>query len=224
MRSSTTMRPSSVSRPAATASLLSGHTPVADDDEFGLNRFTGVQGDCAVLDGGHARRTDEANTDVGQHLRHAFADLEAEPALHGHRLGRDECGRDTARCQAGCRLAPDQAAADHDGRVGVLGGHPQDDGVGERSQGQRGLPAGDVERDRCRAGGQHQMPVGVARPACGDDLAVAEVDVVDGDAAVQLDAVPDEPAGAVQVELGVAAAADRPCSAVAWRRAVRGRW
>ena len=48
--------------------------------------------------------------------------------------------------------------------------------------------------------------VGVAAPALGDDFLAGKVDVVDGDAADQLDVVADEPAGAVQIELGLAGA------------------
>ena len=206
MCSSTTTRPRSVSMPAAVGKSTVGPHAGSGDDEFGLDDGAGVQHDLAVPDGGHARRADEPNADVGQHLRDALTDLEAESAPDGHRLRRDESRRDTALGQTGRRLTSDQAAADHDGGVGVLGGHPQDDGVGERPQGQRRLPAGNGERDRCRAGGQHEMPVRVAPACCGDDFAVGEVDVVDGDAAVQLDALLDEPARAVQVELGVPAA------------------
>ena len=148
MRASTTTRPSSMSRPAAAASLLSGRTPIADDDELSLHRGTGVEGDAAVLDSGHARGPDQANADVGQHLRYPLADLDTEPPLYGHRFGRHERGRRPAGCEAGGRLASDQPAPDHDGRFGVLGGHPQDDGVGERPQGQRRLPAGHGERHR----------------------------------------------------------------------------
>ena len=101
-----------------------GAHPGGRHNELCLNDFTGVQSDGAILDGGHARRPDEANADVGQHLRHTFADLETEPAQHGHGLRRDERGGDTAGCEAGRRLAPDQTAAGHNGRVGVLGRHP----------------------------------------------------------------------------------------------------
>ena len=50
------------------------------------------------------------------------------------------------------------------------------------------------------------MPVGITPAGCSDDFAMGEVDVLDGDAAVQLNVLSDEPAGAVQVELGIPAA------------------
>ena len=61
-------------------------------------------------------------------------------------------------------------------------------------QGARRLGAWDVQRDRVGAAGQREMPVGVAAPALGDDFLAGKVDVVDGDAADQLDVVADEPA------------------------------
>ena len=91
-------------------------------------------------------------------------------------------------------------------RTGAAGGHPRDDGIGERAETERRLGAWDVQRDRVGAAGQREMPVGVAAPALGDDFLAGKVDVVDGDAADQLDVVADEPAGAVQIELGLAAA------------------
>jgi len=47
------------------------------------------------------------------------------------------------------------------------------------------------------------MPVRVATATLSNDFLVGQVDVVDGDAALQLDVVANEPAGAVQVELGL---------------------
>ena len=166
----------------------------------------GVHVHTGVVDGGDGRRPEEANPVVGQYLCDPLADLVTEPALQGHGFGGDHRGRHPAAGEAGGGLAADQPAADHDRGVGAAGGHPQDDGVGERAQGERGLGAGDAQRDGVGAAGKHEMPVGVAAAALGDDFLVNQVDVVDGDAAQQVDVVTDEPAGAVQVVLGLPAA------------------
>ena len=176
------------------------------DDEVGLDALTAVKGDTGVVDGGHGLRSEEANTAAGQQLCHALADVVAEPALQWHGFGSHHGGGHAELGETGGGLATDQAAADDDGRVGIAGRHLEDDGVGERAQGQSGFATGNGQRHRAGTAGQHQMPVPVAPPACGDDLLVRHVDVLDGDAAEQLDIVTDEPAGAVQVEFDLAAA------------------
>ena len=153
--------------------------------------------------------TDEADSVVGQDLLHAFAGLDAETALQGNRFRGHQCGRDTAACEAGGGLTTDQTAADHDCGVRVVGGHLQRDRVGVRTQGERGVGAGNIERDRRRARRHDEMPVRVALPACGDDFLTGDVDVVDGDTADEVDVVADEPAGAVQVAL-LFASAEKP--------------
>jgi hypothetical protein len=55
----------------------------------------------------------------------------------------------------------DLPANDHPGGVGAAGGHPQDDGVREQTQGQRGLGAGNAQRDGECAAGQHEVPIRV---------------------------------------------------------------
>ena len=60
-----------------------GAHPGGGDDEFALDRLTGVQEHSSVLDRGHGGRPDEANTDVGQHLCDALADLDPNLRCRG---------------------------------------------------------------------------------------------------------------------------------------------
>ena len=147
MCSSTTMRPSRVSRPAASASLMSGRTPVAATTMSQSIVVSSSKSTRAVVDRLHGRPADEANIVVGQYLCHPLTGLESEPPVERNGFRGDERGRDSAGGKASGGLAADQTSADDDGRFGVAGGHLQRDGIGERPQAQGGLTAGHIERD-----------------------------------------------------------------------------
>lgn len=57
-----------------------------------------------------------------------------------------------------------------------------------------------------RTGGEHQVPVRVVRTACGDHFLRGDVDALDAHPADEADVVAVEPAGAVEIEVGLAPA------------------
>ena len=54
--------------------------------------------------------------------------------------------------------------------------------------------------------GEHQVPVRVVRTACGDHFLRGDVDALDAHPADEADVVAVEPAGAVEIEVGLAPA------------------
>ena len=193
------------------------------DDEVRLDHGAVVEDHAVLSDLGHAGLADETDAVAGEDLLHPFAGLDAETALQGNRFRGHQRSRHTAGREARGGLTTDQAPADHHRGVREVGCHLQRDRVGVRTQGERGGGAGDIQHDRRRARRDDEMPVRVALPACGDDFLAGDVDVVDGDAADEVDVVADEPARRCAGRASLRGRVETPYSAGAWHTAARGR-
>ena len=160
--SSQTIRPSSISSPAASASSLRGPDAAADQDEVGVHRRAAGDADGAGIerfDGGAELQRDAV---LGQPARDPPARLLAEPLHLGDRLVGDQRHPQAAHGQRDRGFAADEARAHDGGRARALGALAQRARRLERAQEQHVgmIGAGHGEGDGLRAGGEHERVIG----------------------------------------------------------------
>ena len=104
------------------------------DDEIGLDRGSIRQTDLPPLDPDRSGAEMEADAMLLMQRANELPHVMAEDALHRNRLRRGDMDLDLARPQRRCNLKPDEARAEHQGRLCGLG--PLDDrpAIGERAQ------------------------------------------------------------------------------------------